>query len=98
MKIIIEYTNFASSTALTKFIKEKSKAFIKLDAKALYAEFNLSANKRQFACTIILNLSGKDIVVTKKADDMHLAILMAIDTAKRNMRRKKMKKIRLKKK
>ena len=93
MKIIIESTNFESSTSLNKFIKEKAGVFLRLDKNALFAEFNLSANKSEFTCTIILNLAGKDVVASRTADDMHYAILKAIDAAKRSMRRKKMKTI-----
>jgi ribosomal subunit interface protein len=97
MKTIIESTNFEPSAALNKFVKEKAEVFKRLDKEALYAEFNLSATKNVFTCTIILNLAGKDIVSVKSADDMHYAILRAIDAAKRGMRKKKMKKITLKK-
>lgn len=98
MKTIIESINFETSTALNKFIKEKAEVLKKLDKDVLYAEFNLSAKKQEFSCTLILNLAGKDIVVSKSADDMHYAILQTIDVAKRNMRRKKMKKLVHKKK
>ena len=91
MKTIIESINFEPSAALNKFIKEKSSVFLTLDKKALFAEFNLSAQKHEFTCTIILNLAGKDIVSRSSADDMHFAILKAIDSAKRSIRKKKMK-------
>lgn len=97
MKTIIESTNFKPSATLNKFIKEKAKVFEKLDKRALFAEFNLAAAKNNCSCTIILNLSGKDIVATKSSEDMHLAILLAIIAAKRGMRKKKMKRITLKK-
>lgn len=98
MKTIIESTNFETSTALNKFIKEKSQVFLKLDKDALYAEFNLFAKKNEFSCTVIINLAGKDIVATRSSDDMHYSVLQAIDAAKRGMRKKKMKRITLKKK
>lgn len=98
MKTIIESTNFETSTALNKFIKEKSQVFLKYDKDALYAEFNLFAKKHEFSCTIILNLAGKDIVATRTSDDMHYSVLQTIDAAKRGMRKKKMKRIALKKK
>jgi len=97
MKTIIESTNFEPSVSLNKFIKEKAQVFKKFDKNALFAEFNLSAKKQEFTCTVILNLEGKDIVVSKSADDMHYAILQTIDVAKRNMRRKKMKRMASKK-
>ncbi len=97
MKIIIESINFEPSVALNKFIREKAQVFIKLDKEALFAEFNLSSVKKEFHCTIILNLAGKDIVAKRKADDMHYAILKAIESAKRGMRKKKMKSLTLKK-
>ena len=98
MKTIIESTNFEPSAALNKFIIEKAENFVKLDKEALYAEFNLSANRNVFECTVILNLAGKDIVSSKSSDDMHFSILKAIDGAKRGMRKKKMKRISQKKK
>jgi ribosomal subunit interface protein len=98
MKTIIESINFEPSISLNKFIKEKAENFLKLDSNALYAEFNLSKVKNEFHCTVILNLSGKDIVANRKADDMHYAVLKAIDSAKRGMRKKKMKHLALSKK
>lgn len=98
MKTIIESTNFEPSTALNKFIKEKAEVFLKLDKNALFAEFNLSANKLEYTCTIILNLAGKDIISKSTSDDMHFSILKAIESAKRSMRRKKMKVITKRKK
>jgi ribosomal subunit interface protein len=98
MKTIIESINFEPSVALNKFIKEKAKVFLRLDKNALFAEFNLSKVKDEFYCTIILNLAGKDIVSNRKSDDMHFSILKAIDSAKRGMRKKKMKSITLSKK
>lgn len=97
MKVIIESTNFKPSASLNKFVNEKALAFVKLDKRTLYAEFNLTAHKGNYTCTILINLAGKDIVATKTSDDMHLAILLAIVAAKRGMRLKKMKRMRLKK-
>ncbi len=98
MKTIIESTNFEPSVALNKFIYEKSQVFLKLDKNALFAEFNLSAKKNEYSCTVILNLAGKDIVASSKSEDMHYSILKAIEAAKRGMRKKKMKKLTMKKK
>lgn len=98
MKIIIESTNFEPSHSLNRFIKEKAKVFLKLDKNTLYAEFDLQANKKEFICTVILNLAGKDIVASRSADDMHYAVMKCIDSAKRGMRKKKMKRLTLKRK
>ncbi|MBK9283336.1 MAG: HPF/RaiA family ribosome-associated protein [Sphingobacteriaceae bacterium] len=97
MKTIIESTNFKSSPSLNKFIKEKSLNFVKLDKNAICAEFNLSAKRNDFSCTVIVSLAGKDIISSKTSDDMHLSILQAVDAAKRGMRKKKMKRLTAKK-
>ncbi len=98
MKTIIESTNFEPSISLNRFIKEKAQIFEKLDKNALVAEFNLSAKKDEFSCTVIVSSAGKDIVSSRKADDMHYAVLHAIDSAKRGLRKKKMKRLDNKKK
>ena len=97
METIIESTNFKTSEVLNTQIEEKASSILKLEPRALYAEFNLTAIKNLFSCTLILNVPGRDIVTTSTSDDMYKSVANSIAAAKRRLRKKKMKRIAMKK-
>lgn len=89
MEITIHHTNFQSSAALDRFINEKSEQLIHVNSKIIQAEYHLSAIKKEFKCTLILRIKGKDIHAHRTTDDMHYSILKVIDAAKKSLRKKK---------
>ncbi|MDO8998579.1 MAG: hypothetical protein Q7W45_02360 [Bacteroidota bacterium] len=82
----LEAFNFENSEALNKFIERESEAFENGDKKILYSDFNDTELKKNFTCTITLNLLGKDIVNTHSKKDNY-TILRIVDKVKRVKRK-----------
>ena len=97
MNIIIECTNFKPSAALNTFINEKAQGVLKLDAKITRIEFKVSVERedhaKSFSCGLNVNIPGNDIAVHGNSDEAHDAVMKAIDSAKRSLKKIKTKRL-----
>ncbi len=97
MNMIIECTNFKPSPALNTFIGEKAQSILKLDASITRVEFTLGVERddhaKSFACGLNVNIPGNDIAVHGHSEEAHDAVMRAVDSAKRSLRKIKTKRL-----
>ena len=93
MKINLQSLHFKASDQLKEFVEEKVSKLSLVNDDILSAEVTLVANdikiKNNKVCEIRLVVPGYDDFVKKKADSFEEAILDAVDTLQKVLKRKK---------
>lgn len=97
MNLLIDSTNFDPSPALNTFIEEKLQGALKLEPRITRIHCTVSEARidhaKSFTCAFTIFAPGNDFAVRRTADDIHEAVLRAVDSTKRKLRNIKTKKI-----
>ena len=93
MKVFIQSVNFNAEQELIKFVEEKVKLLDKFHDKIISAEVFLKVQKTSEKdnknVEIKLSIPGDEFMVKKQAKYMEEGVNMALDTLKRQLRKKK---------
>lgn len=97
MNLLIDSTNFDPSPALNAFIEEKLEGALKLEPRITRIHCTVSETRvdhaKSFTCTFTIFAPGNDFSVRRTAEDIHEAVLRAVDSTKRKLRKVRTKKI-----
>lgn len=93
MKINMQAVHFKASQQLKDFVEEKVSKLFHFDEKILSADVTLIANdikiQNNKTCEIRLVVPGYDDFVKKEAESFEEAVLNAVETLQKVLRRKK---------
>jgi len=93
MKVFIQSVNFNAEKELIKFVEEKVKLLDKFHDKIINAEVFLkvqkTSEKDNKIVEIKVSIPGNEFMVKKQAKYMEEGVNMALDTLKRQLRKKK---------
>ncbi len=93
MKVFVQSVNFNADNELIKFVEEKVSLLDKFHNKIINAEVFLKvqqkSEKENKIAIIKVNIPGDEITVKKESKFMEEAVNLALDTLKRQLRRKK---------
>ncbi|MFM8178646.1 MAG: HPF/RaiA family ribosome-associated protein [Candidatus Kapaibacterium sp.] len=97
MNLLIDSTNFDPSPALNTFIEEKLQGVGKLEPRITRIHCTVAETRvdhaKSFSCAFTVFAPGNDFAVSRTAEDIHQAVLRAVESVKRKLRREKTKKL-----
>ncbi len=94
MTVIVESKRMKVTKALRDFIEKQTQKIVKLNKKATQVRVHLETNQRKSndplsnVVTFLVEIPGKNIVITKHAVNMYDAIVDAAAGAARQLRKK----------
>lgn len=97
MNLLIDSTNFDPSPALNTYIEEKLQGVTKLEPRITRIHCTVGEARvdhaKSFTCSFTIFAPDNDFAVSRTAEDVHQAVLRAIESAKRKLRKVKTKKL-----
>ena len=99
MTVIVESKRMKVTKALRDFIEKQTRKIVKLNKKPTQVRVHLETNERKSndpfsnVVTFLIEIPGKNIVITKHAVNMYDAIVDAATGAARQLRKKHEKRV-----